>query len=1049
MPIIENQIKKLIAKESLHSLQSGRTIDVTYIARLIAEKVRQLNGGPLMQLYLQESNAKFNIEAYNKMMEDIQFDIEILYDSIIEKSEDVMRQFNSSEVSYRSQQKQMSVVMGVLDNLLFTTRNADDYFYGVFDTFNTLDKIDLNKSSSGIVDLAEGCAQLPYSVASARRHQLPHLIKANTGTIKVASFDGKKVRGRNGGNSIYGYAFSDISTIWRYEAITESKNGVELTFTFPCNQDESIARLTRVEISVPTGGGMTARLLYSLDGENFIRPPATTDKIIFAETTKLAWDFQDTGMRYIRLSLTKLVADGLYVRNESAQKLFSPVATAEIAKPIEAILGAPSPPQEFLYSFNVALVACYKIGRSFDGVLVSKPLAFEDKDDTIDYVAIESEEEIPPGTYIQYEVALSDSKGNPTTDFIPINPSNRPDSELVKVVEFGKSTVDLTGFTVGPNTAGVVSNKISANQIDFYPIHSLNSTYEYKFGSCKLARGGNLFNKSLNPSEIIKQVRNCYLDFSDGKRTKPLYTVVTDPCSAITRFVSQLGLGVLARSFIKTPKPIIQNTNPKPGPDDDPETDISPDYSVFKLELIPTNTIVTGQPIAPTQPTVTIDGVQVPSSTAWTGATTSQASYGVPILYSGRPIDVVYQADNKPVLSYISGSFRHIFRDGIDYTIKRSDDSYFDNFNNWQKFPIHWRVIGNIGNQSQMPPYNLGSGSTLVNMPTGATLYLNYNIDTDITHRIVNVSTDEIELDCLRYLDPGDILLATYKTKPSSIDRRSIKIKPNSASTSYLQENVDYTVDIFNGTISKIIGAGLDTSATQICYSDFSYKTPATTTINYSVWCYLDSREPVVFDYAKMNLKRELGESFTWTYTDAGKPVQKEISEAESITLSRGWHFFTVTSLDPALFTDAAITKCLKLRSLDNKYLFLRRDYGGSIFSKITGRKTTMRQVDLSFLKNSTLKSDNSTFAIGDDNKIYTNFLPATTDDFYMYRVSSDGTIVQVVEEEIDFQGFRKLEYASEQNKGYVIVRALLSRNTSTDGGITPKIHSYNLRVSY
>ena len=1042
MPIVENQIKKIIAKESLRTLQHGQVVDISFIAKTIAEKVRQLNGGPMMQLYLQEANTRFNTEAYNKMMEDILFDIEVLYDTILEKSEDVMRQFNSAEVSYRSQQTQLSAVMGVLDNLLFTTRNADDYFFGVFDTFNTLDKVDLVKSSKNIVDLAEGCLQLPYSMPSARRHELPHLIKANSGSIQVRSFDGKKTRGKNGGNSIYGYAFSDINTIWRYEVISESKDGVELIFTFPCNQDESIARLTRVELSMPSGGGMTARLLYSLDGENYIRPPGTSDKQILAETKKIAWDFQDTGIRYLRFAITKLVADGQTTNNESAQQLFSPVASPEAAKVIEPILGMKTAPQ-YLYSFNISLVACYKIGRSFDGIFVSKPLAFEDQESTIDYVALESEEELPANTSVQFEVALADTKGNPTTSFIPLTPSNRPDSNIPKIVRFGKSTKDIVDIEIGTSVTG---NSVRANGISFYPIHTLTADKEYKFGSCKLYRGDNLFSKVSNPSDVIKQVRNAYIDFSDGKKTKILYNVVTKPCTMNMFAVSQNNGPLLFRSFVRTPTEIVTSINPKPGVEDDPQTDATPDYSVYKLELLSNVTSVTGQTITPSQPSTTIEGIQLPASTVWTGALLTQASYGVPILYSGKPVDIVYNASEKPVLKYVSGNFSHTFKDGIDYIVKRSDDPYFDNLNGWSKYPLHWRVIGNNGAQSQMPPYTFGSG---LSVSASGSLLIDYKIDPDITDRIINTTTDQIELDSILLFNPGDTLLATYKTRSTDIDRRTIRVKGTPTSQSFLQENVDYTLDINNSTITKIIGGALDTSTTQTCYVDYAYKSPVNSTITYSAWCYLDSREPVVFDYIKPSIYKELGESISWTYLDAGRPISKELSDIETITLSKGWHLFVITSLDPVFYGDAAITKSLKLKSIDNRYLFLRKDYGGSIFSKITGRRSGLRQVDFSFLKNSTLKSDNSTFAVDENNKIYINFLPTATDDFYFKRIDSSGNITNVLAEEFVFEGLRKLESSSEQNTGYVVVRALLSRNSASDGGVTPKIHSYNLRVSY
>jgi hypothetical protein len=1077
MPIIENQIKKLIADESIKTLRQGKTMDISHISRIISEKVRQLNGGPTLRLYLQEPNSKFNIEAYNLMMKDIKFDIDILYESMIEKAEEVMKQYNSSEVSYKSQQIQLATVSGVLDNLLFTVKNADDYFFGFFDTFSSLDKIDMNQTSVGLLDLAEGCAQLPYSTPSAKRHQLTHLTTMVNGNVQVRSLDNKSIRGRNGGNSIFGYAFSDINTIWRYEAITIGKNGAELIVTFPLNQNEEIARLTRVELAVPTGGGLTARLLLSLDGQNYIRPSQTSDKSILPETRKIAWDFPDTPARYVRVSVVKQSPDGEFTTNQSATQLASPVINIEQSNQSSSAFGI-NQSKEWLYSFNIAMISCYKIGRSLDGILVSKPLAFGDEtDQSINYISIDTEEEVPASTSIDYEIALSDSEGNLTTSYIPINPVGRPDSDTPKVINFGKTTKDVVNLVVGENI-GDYDSTLSSNGVDYYQplISCLDpiavASHTYKYGSCKLYRGGNLFSKTTNASEIVKEVRNCYIDFSDGKKTKPLYSVVSESGIGLSRYVSKAGIGVIPRTFIKTQHEIVVNTNPKPGLEDDVTTDVSPDYSIFKLERIPANVQVTGQSITPSGSTVSINGIQVPSSSTWTTTGSNQASYGVPILMNGQPIDILNTASDKPVLKYTSGSFTHVFRPGIDYSIKRSDDQYFNNFNNWQSSPIHWRIIGNnpaefvttsgsslasqygtgliTGYTSQMPPFNFTSS---IQVPSNARLSIDYKLDTDITHRIVDVSPEEIELDTQIYIDPADSLLVTYKTRPDNIIKRTLRVKGTHNSSTNLLEGVDYTVDINNATISKVIGGGLDINPSQTCYVDYSYKAPINETISYSVWCYLDSREPVVFDFNKLPIRRVLGESFTWTYTEAGKPVSKELSDLETITLGRGWHYFTVNSLDPNLFSDAAITQVLKFRSIDGQYLFLRRNLGGTIFSRITGIRTAMRQVDYSFLIKSTLKSDHSTFAIKNNtniiNNIYTNFLPGTMDDFYMKKINSSGEIVDVTTEELIFEGIRNLEEESDQNQGYVVVRARLSRNNNSDGGITPKLHSYNLRVSY
>lgn len=84
MSIIESQISKLLSAESIKSLRKGRILDMTYIAKTIAEKVRRLDGGPTLKIRRWVRKERPNIEGYNEMVEEIKFDLEILYDSLVE-----------------------------------------------------------------------------------------------------------------------------------------------------------------------------------------------------------------------------------------------------------------------------------------------------------------------------------------------------------------------------------------------------------------------------------------------------------------------------------------------------------------------------------------------------------------------------------------------------------------------------------------------------------------------------------------------------------------------------------------------------------------------------------------------------------------------------------------------------------------------------------------------------------------------------------------------------------------------------------------------------
>lgn len=1050
------------------------------------------------------------------MFTEVEFDLSTLYACLTSKTADLFRLYNTTDVSYKAQRAQIGAIMGLVDDLLFTTRNADDYFFGVFDNLSSLDKTDLDKTTEGSVDVAEGVAILPFSMPSAIRVPFNHLIKKKTGDIFVKTNDNQPAGGQNGAGTRFGFAFSDITSIWRYEAVTESQDGVQVGFTFPLRPDDEITRITRVELNVIAGNPVSVRVLGSLDNENYRRFVGSQDKVVREATEKIAFDFPDTPVRYIRVVLSKANPDAPFTRSQLAKTITSPAivtAKSELATKGNSVnlastsssvggqllssanspntknkldtaskagastntkqLGIGTNTKEFLYNFNVSSIAVFRLGRNIDAIFQSKPLRPLDSPKIpIDRISLHVDDEIIPHTAIDYQIGLADENGE-VSDFRGINPTNRSDSDLPKVLTFGQSTkdrVEFTGSYLSIPAADLITNKA----IDFYPIRD-NGDSEYEFGTAKLYRGGNLFSRTVNSREVVRSVSDNFVDFSDGGRTKQLYAFRDEVATVINRIV---GDGSQFRTFLGLTKTIKNSPNPVRDPINDPPSGIDPEpsYAVGTVRHLRAVMDRVNQPITPSGGAISVNGSNIPIAGDWLGATSGVGSIGVPILDNGNPIDIIGTGPNAPVLKYIDDAtnFEFVFREGVDYSIKRSDDDYFNLFPGWDPAPIHWRVVpvepvsvlisagssftGQFAGTgivlitgSNLPPATLGN----VTPSSNETLYISYTIDADITHRVVAVSytSSEVELDGVIQISAGDTVLVSYRFVPDSIVRGSIRVTQSFGTENEGQvfiPGVDYTVDSRNGTITKLVGGSITSLISEVVYVDYSYKDQIDQTETFSIWAFVDSREPIRFDFNNLALKADAGESFIWTPI-GGTGTARELRNSNSITLTRGWHYFTVKSVDPGRFNDAAINKVLKLRSIGGDYLFLRIDRGGKVFDTMTAYRAPMREVSFPFLKDAVLKSDHDKFAIKDsDNKIYINFGPGNTTELYMKRITSGGVIQEVTSEEFIFEGVRRLAPSiTAKNQGSVVLRARLSRSNQSSGGVTPKLHSYNIRVNY
>lgn len=1047
--VVQRQIEKLIAEASQKSLESGKVLDLAEIEKLITEKVRQLDGLPTLEVRRQFN--KLSTNDYNTMMEEILFDLNVLYECLVEKTADLFAIYNNSDVSYRAQKNQIARLKGLVDDLLFTVKNADDFFFGVFDDFTSLDKVNTPSSTEGVVDVAEAAALLPFSLPSAIRVPFNHLIKETSGEIEVQAIDGTSANGQNGAGSLYGYAFSDIRSIWRYEVISESTDGVQMAFTFPIRNDNEIERITRVELCGIAGSPLNARLLFSLDKENFRSPSGAKDKNI-NDADKIAWDFPETPVRYLRLILTKRSYDAPYKISTISSR---PTQSEDTGK--------------FLYNFNIANVSVFRLGRTIDAILRSKPLKPLDAPDRqIDNISISAREELAPFTDIEYYIGLSDSRGNMDGDFIPINPTNRVDNDIAKVIKVGESITDTIEFS--GSYIDITPTEIESKSLQLYDIYQLSG--DYRFGSAKLYRGDGLFSRTFNSRTVTKRVSDNFIDFSDGIRTKELYAYKTETAQIINRNV---GVGNAVKTFLKVSETIKTSAKPVRERVTDPiyTVDTEPDYAVAEVRHVRPDMSITDQPISPSGGAVIVNGVSIPIAGSWFGTSQSSASIGVPILLNNQVIDIVRNGPNAPVLKYkSSGGFEYIYQEGIDYDIKRSDDDYFNNFPGWNPLPLHWRIVpaepistivnsgstltgvyGGTGvfffTGSSLPPTTLGSVSTA----TDEELFISYSIDPDITHRVQSVSYDssEIELDGPIQIMPGDTIESTYRFVPQAVVRDSIRVTQNFGSDNQGQifvEGTDYTIDPNNGTITKVAGGGITNLGSEVVYVDFSYIDAIAETETYSIWAYVGSREPIKFDFNSLNLREGSGESFTWTYID-GNSNSRDLTRATSFVMTKGWHFFTIRSLSPDRFSDAAINKIIKLRSLDSNYLFLNPRRGGKIFDRLTAYRNPLTQVTYAFLKDATLKADHTKFAINDtENKVYINFRPGDTTDLYMKEINASGEVSDVNTEYFTFSGKRPLNNNG-SNATHVILRARLSRADGSNGGVTPKLHSYNIRLSY
>lgn len=973
MSIINRQITKVIADVTRQVFIDGKQPTLSDITQGIITRLKNLTGTPTIKIRPQQRKSKFNIDNYNKIMKEISFDLQIAYDELVDIVAQSLRRLNMIDVSYHGQSQQLEEIIGTLDNALFTISNADDNFFGVFDNFESLSKVDTTKTTRHMVDLNERVVLLPANNLTGTKLNMSFLYNSSTWPVKVKT-NSKIITNTVGSNAEFGNAFSNIHQPWRQDIWTDSAtNPVTIEFDIPIS---SVKRqeisINRIQIIPHSETPMKIAVLYSTDGVNYLTLQTTKSEAISKrEAQHVNFDFSTTRVESIRFQVTKDLPD-----EQSGNR--------------------------FRYSFGFKHIGFYTFGRQLAAELVSKPLVPVGMSRAIDKVILQANEIVPDGTNIRYFVGLADENNELIGDWRSISPIDRTfDTIEPKIVKFGDTSKRSISITAASNT--LVDTKRS---ISFYALPiGVSSGDSYIPRSAQLYRGFNAWNKNTRNEKTVKQIKDSYISFNAGDIQK-LYAVLTEQATPGEGYQTFPGGGTSTtlQTTLKVSNLINYNAATMsmiPAAGIDINIDQRPNYAVYRVSRF--------RAIMQIQQEQIILAGTVPT-----------------LLAQAHPL---VGLSDRPIVQDNAATPTVTFTEGIDYHVHQD---------------VNGRPTGEI---SRIDGGSIGDGDTVK---------VTYTLNSDITHLVDGIRDDTIYLSTILNIDEDDRFDVTYRFVPIPTDNTIIKASArvtekfgDSIEGKVYQEGPDYAIDVNRGTITRIPSGkiGPDSGGDISVYVDFYYENISSTLNTYTTWVFQYSKSPITINYSKLNLDKASGERLIWT-TPTGQTV--DLTDATQFPeLSFGWHNILVKSKDPLLFANAAINLVIKMKDINNKYILAKGNY----FNLIQANRTPMKEVSLDYLKYSTIPTNHNHFAINNDNKVIINFQPGSTDDLYLMQArydpsnpsaDPDGYVISTYPEEFLLE-YRFETVKSASNK--LLVRVLMDKTFDTDGGVTPKLYNYNVRV--
>lgn len=456
MSIKQRQVHALTEKVLKEYYQDGYIPTVEEVVR----RVNEMLGGrpfglPITKFRPARSRGKSVPEDWNKTIDEISTDLELLYAESLEQINRIMVDFDYYEVERRRLERQIEEAENRIEQLLLLNDNADGYLYSVYDDFKTLNKIDMENTSAWIdFNFSEVC--LPYSKVGNVKINLDPPKGELITTDKIIS-----------STSLQGAGFENIvddslNTYWLHEVVSEVPQEISYKLTFTLKGEPS----TRLVIDPHVSGPTTFTARYTEDGHNWMNFGSSHSQ------EKIVYDFYEAHFVGIEIIITKRDHEETISVNGK---------------------------NGFVYTFGLKNVSLYKIGFEDTGTFQSKALSIVDRQGnpvTFDKISLEVEEEVPADCDISYFLALrtKEDASNPNwvPDWQPLLPLHRTGSEDDKVIDL-KS---ISSFH--PSSIMTPSNNV-------YTGGPINGLRFYEMGN--IPSGRNLMSESFTMYKGINQFK--------------------------------------------------------------------------------------------------------------------------------------------------------------------------------------------------------------------------------------------------------------------------------------------------------------------------------------------------------------------------------------------------------------------------------------------------------------------------------------------------------------------------------------------------------------
>jgi hypothetical protein len=354
---------------------------------------------------LLRSKAQTDVDLLNQIMANTLFNIDILYESILDNNEELFSVVTSLNKKLESLKKKRLELESKIDDLLFINNNSDGYFYSITDNFASAKNIDLNISDSIFFDPS----YKNVTISKLRSEQFTPLTLDNLRSINPqfsVAINGQTISQEVDSTNFNNLFDGLTDTYWDYAIALAKPESVSLSITIPVSVFSLISKIDGiVYTSSPLNVAMVAK--YS-DQQKVDIVRSQNSKGDYG-----TFSFSIPSDIYASIQLTLFKTEPDYIEENT------------------------NSPYVYKFGLRDLVIGSKYYARS--GFLVSSPLTIPVKQNSnlaIDAVSIDVVEQVVPGTSLNYYIAADNPSAESVSDFswIPISPNGSESSGYSSIV---------------------------------------------------------------------------------------------------------------------------------------------------------------------------------------------------------------------------------------------------------------------------------------------------------------------------------------------------------------------------------------------------------------------------------------------------------------------------------------------------------------------------------------------------------------------------------------------------------------------------------------